>query len=266
MADSHSSKSPAFQFYANEFLADEHVALMSMQERGVYITLICKCWNEGTLPADVGRLAKLCGIPFGAFRKLWPAVSPCFRPASDDRLLHPRLEKERKKQRDFRRRQADAAAKRWDSHGNATAMPRHVPKVSQRNALISSQSLSQSRSQTPSAADATEMRSKRPVYQSDRFVVFEWQFDDLSKMLGPHFEAFDLHAFFDALSQQSRSSGLVIPRSEAWAWLQAQVLAEVKRRKLPIASAEPVRDRAAEERAQDERILASIQEARRAGR
>lgn len=112
----------------------------------------------------------------------------------------------------------------------------------------------------PASADA---RSKHPVYTSDRFAVFEWQFDELSKVLGSHLDAFDLLAFFDALSQQSRADGLVIPKSEVWAWLQVQVLDEAKRRGLPMASAVPVRDKAAENRAQDERILAEIQEERR---
>lgn len=113
-------------------------------------------------------------------------------------------------------------------------------------------------------------QSKRPVYTSDRFAVFEWQLDELSKMLGAHFEAFGLDEFFDNLSQQSRASGLVIPRADMWPWLQNEVMAEVKRRKLPIASAvvSPAEDRKARERAQDERILAEIQQERitRAGR
>jgi hypothetical protein len=109
----------------------------------------------------------------------------------------------------------------------------------------------------PAAATA---RSHRPIYTSDRFAVFEWQFDELSKMLGAHFEGFHIDGFFDSLTQQSRESGLVIPRADVWPWLQAEVLAEAKRRNLPIASAVPVRDRKAEERAQDEKILAMIQQ------
>ena len=81
--------------------------------------------------------------------------------------------------------------------------------------------------------------SKRPIYQSDRFVVFEWQLWELERMLGPHVEAFDLHAFFDALTQDSRSKALVISgnrrNSDFWPWLQQQVLEEAKRRKLPVA-------------------------------
>ncbi len=156
MADPHSSKSPAFQFYANEFLMDEHVALMSMQERGVYITLICKCWNEGTLPEDTERLSKLCGMPHSAFRKLWPSILPCFRSSGAERLIHPRLEKERKKQREYRRRQADAAAKRWESRGNATAFPRQVARHPSGNALISSQSQSLSQTQSRTARTSAE--------------------------------------------------------------------------------------------------------------
>lgn len=58
-------------------------------------------------------------------------------------------------------------------------------------------------------------------------------------MLGPHLDGFDLHAFFDALTQKSRADGLIIPadREARWRWLQAQVEAEAKRRKLPIAGA-----------------------------
>lgn len=113
MADSdHSStpgKSPAFQFYPKDFLTDENVRMMSLQERGAYITLICQCWTEGTLPADVAWLARLCGTPLTAFRRLWPAIERCFRnhPTEADRLVHPRLEKELEKQAEYRRRQAD---------------------------------------------------------------------------------------------------------------------------------------------------------------
>lgn len=270
-ADTIPGKAPAFQFYPKDFLSDERVALMSMAERGVYITLICKCWTEGTLPADVALLAKLCGLPSSSFSKSWAAIAPCFRASNQpDRLIHPRLEKERKKQRAFRRRQADNGRKggRPPKNDKPTHNPSllHAPnfgearKSSALSDLQSPISDLRSAKQNTAAADG---RSKRPVYTSDRFAVFEWQLDELSKTLGPHFEAFDVHAFFDRLSQQSRADGLVIPKADVWEWLQAQVLAEAKRRGLPIAGTAPVRDRAAEERAQDERILASIQEDRR---
>lgn len=100
---------PAFQFYPKDFLSAESVQVMSLQERGAYITLICVCWIEGSLPADVARLARLCGAPLTAFRRFWPALERCFRadPEAPGRLIHPRLERERHKQAEFRRRQSD---------------------------------------------------------------------------------------------------------------------------------------------------------------
>lgn len=79
--------------------------------------------------------------------------------------------------------------------------------------------------------------SKRPIYQSDRFVVFEWQLEKISRLLGPHIDAFELDVFFDQLTQDSRKNGLVIPQRDGGEWLMAQVLSEAKKRHLPIADA-----------------------------
>jgi len=111
-------KSPAFQFYPKDFLTDGNVASMSLQERGAYVTLICLCWQETTLPNDPTRLARMVGAPLPAFQKMWPALKQCFREI-DGQLVHPRLEQERDKQRS-RREQASkngskGAAHRWAS-------------------------------------------------------------------------------------------------------------------------------------------------------
>jgi uncharacterized protein YdaU (DUF1376 family) len=118
-------KSPAFQFYPKDFLSDENVRMMSMAERGVYITLLSLCWIEGSLPSDVERLALLVGVPVTAFRKLWPALAPCFRANEQrpDRLVHQRLEKEREKQAEFKRRQSDKGKAGMASRWRAEALP-----------------------------------------------------------------------------------------------------------------------------------------------
>src|SRR5205085_299008 len=66
-------------------------------------------------------------------------------------------------------------------------------------------SVEQQKAEEPPPPAATA-RSKRPIYTSERFAVFEWQFNDLSQMLGDHVYEFDLHAFFDALSARSRDA------------------------------------------------------------
>lgn len=118
-------KAPAFQFYPKDFLMDGNVSGMSLQERGAYITLLCICWLEGSLPADVGRLANIVGTPRKAFAKFWPAISVCFQ-EQGDRLLHGRLELERQKQAEFRQRQSENGGK-----GGRPLKPTRNPRLTQ---------------------------------------------------------------------------------------------------------------------------------------
>lgn len=99
-------KAPAFQFYPKDFLTDGRVQTMSLAERGAYITLLCICWLEQSLPDDEVRLARIVGLPLASFRKLWPAVRQCFT-LTGDAFIHKRLDMEREKQDAFRRRQSD---------------------------------------------------------------------------------------------------------------------------------------------------------------
>lgn len=127
------NKAPAFQFYAAEFLADENVALMSNQEIGCYIKLICFCWREGSIPSDIAKIARLCGEDSSAMALLWVSIKPCFGEAdgSPDRLVHKRLQAEREKQLAFKAERSAAgkrgAESRWNKarqdDGSAIAKP-----------------------------------------------------------------------------------------------------------------------------------------------
>lgn len=80
-------------------------------------------------------------------------------------------------------------------------------------------------------------RSKRPIFTGQRFTVFEWQLDDLRRLLGTHTESFDLHAWFDALDQQAQTTDTVVPQRDHGHWLQEQTMAEAQRRGLLVAAA-----------------------------
>jgi uncharacterized protein YdaU (DUF1376 family) len=56
-----SNKSPAFQFYPQDYLSSARVAEMSLEEEGAYIRLLCYCWTTGSIPADPERCARLIG-------------------------------------------------------------------------------------------------------------------------------------------------------------------------------------------------------------
>lgn len=100
--------SPAFQFYPKDFISSSKVQRMSLTERGIYICLLSHCWLDGSLPDDVGYLARLVGMRQPQFARLW-ASSPlheCFV-SRQGRLTHSRLDEERRKQSEYRRRQSD---------------------------------------------------------------------------------------------------------------------------------------------------------------
>jgi uncharacterized protein YdaU (DUF1376 family) len=248
--DSTTGKAPAFQFYPADFLSDRNVVVMSMQERGVYITLICHAW-QSPLPSDIAHLARICGTPLAAFRKLWPSLAVCFRPHPDDPgvLIHPRLERERLKQVEFRQRQSDrgkaSGAARRKPHkpdmnagsipvqpdlnaGSTGSQPKPVELLSS-SSLVSSSLVS---SQTPSLAVVPGTRSKRPIFTGQRLVVFEWMLDDLARMLGAHTHAFDLHSWFFTLDQQAVDAGTLVPQRDGGRWLQERTLEEAARRGL----------------------------------
>lgn len=109
-------KSPAFQFYPKDFLTDEKQVVMSLAEAGAYIRLLSKCWLEGSLPADLAQLARLCGATRRQMKEMWPALGRCFQETEDGRLRHGRLDREREKQETYRQRQSD--------HGRASAAKR----------------------------------------------------------------------------------------------------------------------------------------------
>lgn len=98
---------PAFQFYPKDFLSDSHVVAMTMTERGVYITLLCLCWMEGSVPVSAATLARLCGLSMPTFERLWPALEPCFTNV-DGRWVQPRIERERRKQATYRTMKSEA--------------------------------------------------------------------------------------------------------------------------------------------------------------
>jgi uncharacterized protein YdaU (DUF1376 family) len=103
------TKAPAFQFYPADFLSDARVAIMSMEQRGIYITLLCHCWKEGSIPDDIAKLARLCHVADkGGDTTLWSEVLDCFVVDDDDstQLVQPRLQIEREKQEAWRLKSA----------------------------------------------------------------------------------------------------------------------------------------------------------------
>ncbi len=98
-------KSPAFQWYPDDFLGSGKVGTMTTEEVGVYTLLLCLDWNETGFVFDEEELSRWCRLTRPRFRKAWARVSRCFA-ERDGRLYNPRLEVEREKQAEWRAKSA----------------------------------------------------------------------------------------------------------------------------------------------------------------
>lgn len=133
-----SKKLPWFPCYAQSLLTDENVRMMNNTEFGIYWKLICYCWIEGSIPADINKIARLIGEDSSAMAELWLAIKDCF--ISDEnhvgRLVNPRLEDVKKEQTARNKERAESgrrgAKSRWGagsiaepslSHSSAIAQP-----------------------------------------------------------------------------------------------------------------------------------------------
>lgn len=109
-------KRPAFQFYPKDYESDENVKLMSLEQEGAYLRLLCHAWLHGSIPEEVGPLARICRVSRRKMAGLWPGVRLCFEPR-DGRLVNPRMERDRADLDAFRRERSESgrrgARSRW---------------------------------------------------------------------------------------------------------------------------------------------------------
>lgn len=137
MSEESKRKAPAFQFYADDFLAG--TSDMSAEEVGGYIRLLCHQWTKGGIPNDPDRAARMAGL-MGS-----PSVGYVlakFSLCEDGMLRNARMERVRQEQAEFKARQSTSgksgAQKRWskcqndgdangDPNGVAIATPMATP-------------------------------------------------------------------------------------------------------------------------------------------
>lgn len=129
-------KSPAFQFYAGDFLVG--VMAFSDEEVGIYIKMLAYQWEHGFLPGDRKLIKKIINS------KRIPSenVMQKFEISEDGNLRNKRLESERRKQESFRESRAENAKKRWkkEPEDDARASDVHVGSICKTDALQSSSS------------------------------------------------------------------------------------------------------------------------------
>ncbi len=100
------NRSPAFQFYVNEWLSSPKISMMTPMEEGAYIRLLAYAWADPdvSIPDDDRALAQLSRLGEAWFDGAGTKVRACFVPHAKKagRLVNVRLVQEERKQRDWR--------------------------------------------------------------------------------------------------------------------------------------------------------------------
>lgn len=99
------SKPPAFQFYVGDWVLSTRT--MPVLARGVHIDLLAYAWDNEGLPADLTELHTFVGLSKTRFRRIWDDhLAQRWESDGNGRLLNPRQEEERDKQRRWREKSA----------------------------------------------------------------------------------------------------------------------------------------------------------------
>lgn len=103
------AKSPAFQFYASDFLTDTQS--WDINEVGIYIRLLSNQWVNGSLPKDLIRLSRIAGCTHEEIKKAWVILGFKFLDNIDGSIYNRKLEDVRESQVRFKEKQSSNGSK-----------------------------------------------------------------------------------------------------------------------------------------------------------
>ena len=81
-------QSPAFQFYASDWISDPNRMKLSLEEQGAYILLYCHCWRSFRIPKDMEVLSRMCNCRVDKLDKIWKNISHLFEEKKDKTIKY----------------------------------------------------------------------------------------------------------------------------------------------------------------------------------
>ena len=160
------TKSPAFQFYPADYLSDMNTIAFTAEQDGHYLRLLCICWLEGFIPAEHDKVRRLLKDGDTIDQQALIDVLSCFKLNMVSKTYsHSRLDKERKKQFEWRKKssaggKASALIKRTLNGGNGASRVVQ-PKG---NTMSSSSSSSSSSKKTTPEFDSWDMSMAKRLF------------------------------------------------------------------------------------------------------
>jgi len=163
------NKPPAFQFYPKDFLMDDKVIVMNLEEIGVYIKLLCFCWNNNGLTKNQKELKNMCGNP-NNWESIWVRVSKCFY-EKKGKLYNKRLEKEYRKQKAWRKKSQLGGIKSGISRGK-----KDEPKLKGGSQIV--QTKTQPKGNTSSAFSSASLKKSLKEKTVSQNKIYETAFKE----------------------------------------------------------------------------------------
>ena len=109
-----SMKASGFSFSPSEYLANQQIQMMSLEEEGVYIRLLSYCWQNGSVPKDPEQAARLVGK--GASTTVVASVLRLFQATQNPQELN-HLDLQQQKDRLMQWKEKSAAGGRKSAAG-----------------------------------------------------------------------------------------------------------------------------------------------------
>lgn len=152
---------PAFQFYAQRWLSS--TAQMTLEAQGAYVRLLAWSWDNGPLPTNLDKRARLVGLTRARFNRLWLEFGSKWEDAPGG-LINPKLEQVRSEKQAFHQAKSNAgkasAAKRQQDRqqtgqqtGNSAATGLATDGATKSNPPISDLHSPKIKTQDPRSAD-----------------------------------------------------------------------------------------------------------------
>lgn len=119
---------PWLPLWTDRWLLSRRVRMMTLEQRGLYVELLCHAWRDGSIPADPELCSRILGLEQDRFRRLFAGMMGLWMPGPQKgTLVNPRLEEIRQEQASKREtrlnRARNGAAKRWGKTDAAAEAP-----------------------------------------------------------------------------------------------------------------------------------------------
>ena len=147
------AKLPWFPFYPSDFLGAERVQLMTNEQVGMYVKLLCYQWMEGSIPEKSSSAIAVLRLGWGDTSEMTDfheVVSGCFvkHPTEKGRLINKRLDKIRLEQEEISLRKQEAGRAGGHAKARLAVLGSCHDSASSRTLAKSSYSESESKSES----------------------------------------------------------------------------------------------------------------------